>query len=175
MSLEKAIADLAAELKGVKEALVENTKVEAEALAFAKQRAAEIAPTGKAWAELGQRMLAELDEASAEPDCEAEQAPVKQEPDPLAPELTPEVKTQPKTASEVEKQMAESKPEAKAEQAKPLNRDDIKKRNLAIYRSGKREQVKALFDVFGIENFKDLPDEKLAEWNAKLDEIEALS
>lgn len=170
MSLEKAIADLVAELKGVKEALAENTKVEAEALVFAKQRAAETAPTGKAWAELGQRMLAELDGASAEPDCKAEQ-----EPDPLAPELTPEVKTRPKTASEVEKQAAEAKPEAQAEQAKPLNRDDIKKRNLAIYRSGKREQVKALFDVFGIENFKDLPDEKLAEWNAKLDEIEALS
>ena len=172
MSLEKAIADLVAELKGVKEALAENTKVEAEALAFAKQRAAETAPTGKAWAELGQRMLAELDGASeeAEPDCKAEQ-----EPDPLAPELTPEVKTRPKTASEVEKQVAAAEPEAKAEQAKPLNRDDIKKRNLAIYRSGKREQVKALFDVFGIENFKDLPDEKLAEWNAKLDEIEALS
>ena len=97
----------------------------------------------------------------------AEQAKTaaKPQPQPAAPKAQPAPQSQPKP------EPTPAPAPKKAEQK--LDRAAIGQRNLSLARAGKMPELKALFVKFGIDNFKDLPDARLADWCAELDKLEA--
>ena len=100
------------------------------------------------------------------PVVKAEQAKTTAKPQqPAAPKAQPASQPQPKP------EPTPAPAPKKAEQA--LDRAEIGQRNLSLARAGKMPELKALFVKFGIDNFKDLPDARLADWCAELDKLEA--
>lgn len=100
----------------------------------------------------------------------AEQAKTAAKPQqPAAPKAQPAPQPQPQPQPKPEPTPAPAP--KKAEQA--LDRAAIGQRNLSLARAGKMPELKALFVKFGIDNFKDLPDARLADWCAELDKLEA--
>ena len=104
------------------------------------------------------------------PAVKAEQAKTAAKPQqPAAPKAQPASQPQPQPQPKPEPTPAPAP--KKAEQA--LDRAEIGQRNLSLARAGKMPELKALFVKFGIDNFKDLPDARLADWCAELDKLEA--
>ena len=101
------------------------------------------------------------------PVVKAEQAKTaaKPQPQPAAPKAQPAPQPQPKP------EPTPAPAPKKAEQK--LDRAAIGQRNLSLARAGKMPELKALFVKFGIDNFKDLSDARLADWCAELDKLEA--
>ena len=101
------------------------------------------------------------------PVVKAEQAKTaaKSQPQPAASKAQPAPQPQPKP------EPTPAPAPKKAEQK--LDRAAIGQRNLSLARAGKMPELKALFVKFGIDNFKDLPDARLADWCAELDKLEA--
>lgn len=100
----------------------------------------------------------------------------KEQPKPQPkPEVKPEVKPQPTpvpTQEPQEPQQAQSDPQPTAKVEQTIDRELIKKRHVQLIMQGKRSLLQELMARFGIVNFKDLPDNKLADWASELAKLE---
>lgn len=104
---------------------------------------------------------------------QAKPAAPKEQPKPQPkPEVKSEVKPQPTPTPTQEPQQAQPDPQSAAKAEQVIDRELIKKRHVQLIMQGKRSLLQELMARFGIVNFKDLPDNKLADWAAELAKLE---